>query len=118
VAIVPPSLQASDLSDPLAPLVGREQEVTAICELLRGDDVRLVTLTGPGGVGKTRLAHSVIATLRDAFGDDARFVDLAPVRDPDLVASAIAQALGVREFGDRPLIDRLRTALVEKRVAA
>ncbi|MGH2561734.1 MAG: ATP-binding protein [Thermomicrobiales bacterium] len=91
---LPPRLPA-----PLTPLVGREREVVVIAALVRDPAVRLVTLTGPGGVGKTRLALQVATELADAFADGVAFVDLAAVRDPALVASTIAQTLGVRPAG-------------------
>jgi predicted ATPase/transcriptional regulator with XRE-family HTH domain len=96
---------------PLDALVGREHEVATVVALLRRGDVRLLTLTGPGGVGKTRLALTVTHELADGFADGAVFVDLAPVRDPSLVLSAVAQALGVREARDRPLAQQLTAYL-------
>ena len=81
----------------LTPLIGREGEVELVRRRLRGDDVRLVTLTGPGGTGKTRLAVAVAAAMQDDFADGATFIDLAPIRDPDLVPATIAAALGVAE---------------------
>ena len=75
--------------------------------MLADDTVRLVTLTGPGGIGKSRLAIAVANALSDRFADGATFVDLSPVRDPDLVPNAIAQALGVRDTGDAPIVDKL-----------
>ncbi|MFL5882103.1 MAG: LuxR C-terminal-related transcriptional regulator, partial [Actinomycetota bacterium] len=91
--------------------MGREREVAAVVELLREPAVRLVTLTGPAGVGKTRLAVRVAEELRPAFADGVAFVPLAPVRDPDQVLPAVAQALGVREGGARPLAERLTASL-------
>src|SRR3954463_513694 len=99
---------------PLTALVGREQEVATLTGLLCRPDVRLITLTGPGGVGKTRLALEAIARLESAFTDGAVFVSLAAVPEPALVASAIAQSLGVREAGGRPLAETLVSALRTK----
>jgi predicted ATPase len=99
---------------PLTALVGREQEVATLTDLLCRPDVRLITLTGPGGVGKTRLALEAIARLEPAFTDGAVFVPLAAVSEPALVASAIAQSLGVREAGGRPLVETLVSALRTK----
>jgi len=98
------------------PLVGRDREVAAVAGLLREASVRLLTLTGPGGVGKTRLALAVAAEVADAFPDGVRFVALAPVADPGLVVPAIAQALGVRDAGPEPLADRLAAYLRGKRL--
>jgi predicted ATPase/DNA-binding CsgD family transcriptional regulator len=99
---------------PLTSLVGREQEIAQISDQLLSGQVRLLTLTGPGGVGKTRLALQVAARIHTAFSDSAYFVSLAPVSNPDLVLSTIAQTLGVAEAPGRPLHDNLCAALRDK----
>ena len=92
---------------PLTPLIGREAEVAAVCALLDEPAVRLLTLTGPGGTGKTRLALAAAELVAPGFPDGVVFVDLAPVRDPALVVAAVAQALGLQDMGSRPLAERL-----------
>ncbi len=98
------------------PLVGRQHEVEATRQKLFCGDVRLLTLTGPPGVGKTRLALEVAVGLLEEFEHGASFVDLAPIRDPALVASTIAQTLGVFEVLDRPMLQQLIDYLGEKQV--
>ena len=104
------------LPTPLSGFVGREREIAAVSALLRQDGVRLVTLTGPGGVGKSRLALRVAQELEASFGDGVAFVSLAPIMDPNLVLPTVAQALGVRGAGDRPLADALAAALRDRRL--
>lgn len=112
----------ADLPAPLSSLVGRERELADVSAMLRGDrhaqggaqrapGTRLVTLTGPGGVGKTRLALQVAAELAGEFANGTAFVSLAAVRDPALVSSTIAYVLGVAEGGGRVPVDRLGDAL-------
>src|SRR5215207_9501916 len=97
------------------PFLGREDQVTRIVEFLRRDDVRLLTITGPGGVGKTRVAVQAAADVLEAFPDGVWFVDLSALDDPALVSSAIATVLGVREEGSG-LSARLTSVLGGKRL--
>jgi predicted ATPase len=106
----------NNLSEELTPFVGRREEMAAIEEMLRRDDVRLVTLTGCCGTGKTRLAQMVARRSLLQFADGVFFIDLAPLTDAELVASAIAQTLGVQESGIEPLGERLKEFLKDKRM--
>jgi predicted ATPase/DNA-binding XRE family transcriptional regulator len=99
---------------PPTSLVGREHEAATIATLLRKEDVRLLTLIGPGGVGKTRLAIEVARRSREAFADGVVFVPLAPMRDPELVPSVLAETLGVKDVADRSLQDALERYLQGK----
>src|SRR5690242_851232 len=89
------------------PLIGRVRELADARRLLLSDTVGLVTFTGPGGSGKTRLALAAASTVADQFADGAHFVALAPISDHTLVIHAICEVLGVRESGGRPLIEHL-----------
>jgi predicted ATPase/class 3 adenylate cyclase len=99
----------SNLPSPLTSFVGREAEIEEVERLLGG--ARLLTLTGPGGSGKSRLAVAVAAALLSQFRDGACFVDLAPVTDPALVPAAVANALGVPEAPGRPILDGVKEHL-------
>jgi predicted ATPase len=88
---------------PLTPLVGRDAEVAAITARIRDDGVRLLTLTGPGGTGKTRVAIQAARDLTAYADGGVTFVNLAPIADARLVMPTVARALGVREVGDAPL---------------
>ena len=102
------------LPAPLTRFIGRGNESAAVVALLRGDGVRLVTLTGPGGVGKSRLALRAAVDVAGDYADGVAFVSLAPVRSADLVLSTIVQALGVSEGEGRPAPDRLAAFLHDR----
>ncbi len=103
------SLHQTNLPVPATAFLGREEEVAEVGELLRRDDVRIVTLTGPGGTGKTRLALQAAGSVGDAFPGGAWWVPLAPIRDPQLVLPTAAKALGAQgdlaeHIGDKRML--------------
>jgi predicted ATPase/DNA-binding CsgD family transcriptional regulator len=109
-----PAARRPELPHSLTSLIGRAHEIMDIATLLRDASARLVTLTGPGGIGKTRLALSVAEQLRDSFSDDAWFISLAPIADHRLVIPTIVHALGVGEQADQPILERLIDYLRER----
>ncbi len=101
---------------PLTSLIGREQEVAAAYDLLLRPEVRLVTLTGPGGVGKTHLSLQIASDLFNDLTGGVCFIPLATISDPDLVVPTIAHELGVKEIGDQALLDLLKAYLRDKQL--
>lgn len=101
---------------PLTRLVGRADELASLTRLLAEDGQRLVTITGPGGIGKSRLALAAARDVEAAFPDGVVFVDLAPVLDAGLVITAVANALGIRDTGERPVAEKVAAALAGRRL--
>lgn len=112
----PASTETVGLPSPLTRLVGRDDELAAVVRMLTMDGDRLVTLTGPGGIGKTRLAIAAAREAEPSFPDGVVFVDLAPVLDPGLVSAALARAIGVVDAGDGTIAAKLERALSDRRI--
>lgn len=112
----PPVSSAAAPPVPTTPLVGREPELAEAERLIREEGVRLLTLVGPGGSGKTRLALELAHRLERTFRDGLAWVPLDSVRSPDLVPSEIGRAFGVGESGEAPLVARLASALRERKI--
>ncbi len=106
----------NNLSDDLTALIGREKEIAEIESLLGGGGIRLLTMTGVGGTGKTRLAQAVAWRMLLDFPDGVFFVNLAPITDPKLVTTVIAQTLGVQESGSEPILEALKMYLAERKM--
>jgi predicted ATPase len=109
------TLYRTNLPVPATPFLGRERDLAEVGELLTGEGTRLLTLTGPGGTGKTRLALQAAAASAESFPDGIWWVPLAPLRDPGLVLPTVAAALETKEEAGRSLQDALRTALFGRR---
>ncbi|MEV8215066.1 DUF4062 domain-containing protein [Leifsonia sp. NPDC077715] len=114
-APAPAPSAATSLPVPLTRLVGREDDIAAVRRML-DEGARLVTVLGPGGIGKTRLAIAAAGDMAAHFPDGSVFVDLAPVHDSAGLTRALARALGVRDTGDAPLDDKVTTALRDRRL--
>jgi predicted ATPase len=106
----------NNLSLQPTPLIGRKREVAEVYERLLRPEVRLLTLTGVGGTGKTRLGLQAAAELTEQFEDGVFFVSLAAIRDPQLVVPAMAATLGVKEAGGQPLLESVEDSLGEKHI--
>jgi len=111
---VVPSRSVTDIPVPTSTLIGRTNAVAEVMQLLQRADVRLLTLSGPGGTGKTRLALEVASLAAPSFSAGAVFVPLAPLRDAALVIPAIMRVLGLPDQGDRPPFARLADALRDR----
>ena len=108
--------QRTNLPSQATPFIGRQRELAALIDLLGRDEVRLVTLTGPGGIGKTRLSMQVAADLLDEFEDGAFFVELTPIADSGLVGSVIASTFGITTDGEEGSLEALVRLMAKKQM--
>jgi predicted ATPase/DNA-binding CsgD family transcriptional regulator len=109
-------LYSSPLPTCSGQMIGREQDLQALTTLLSSPDVRLVTLTGMGGIGKTWLALHAATNLHTSFVDGIYFISLASIHHPDLLLTTIAQALGIENSNDQPLLEAIKHTLYSKRL--
>jgi predicted ATPase len=105
-----------NLPPQITPFIGRQKEIKIATELLQQEEIRLMTMTGPGGTGKTRLALQTAESMTDIFKDGVYFIDLAPIREPKSVIASIARTVGLRETGDQSLLDEVKTKLRTKKL--
>lgn len=110
------NVPSNNLSESIFTIVGREKEIGEICNLLKNENVRLLTMIGVGGTGKTRLSQAVARQMFADFPDGVFFIELAAITNPDLVASTIAQPLGIKEAGGKPILENLKEFLHERRL--
>jgi predicted ATPase/Tfp pilus assembly protein PilF len=111
-----PELSQNNLPAQVSSFIGRENELAVLKELLENNQIRLLTLTGPGGTGKTRLSLQIAAELRDQYKDGVLFVSLAEAREPVMVISKIAELLDVREGGSQSLLESVKSYLRDKQM--
>lgn len=114
--LAPPPSPTAHLPVPLSSFIGREREVAEVASLLGRDEVRLLTLTGAGGIGKTRLALQVAGHLQKNFKDGVYFVDLTPVSNHQLVIVALGKVFNLQEMGRQNLEQALQTYLSDKKI--